>query len=351
MPASLPSYAPFIRLSRDLQIEILLQIIESSKTPEEAINSIQLYMRCFYDPQVGKTQLYRCQIATNRAINALADKYYPPESQHLLETAHLLKTQEALLAKCIGRESETPLVTDRETDAKIRARELVKSRGLVAMNLGSREAANWFAQLVPEDRQNLLTWLGRGDDGMKRRLQEIKFLLKVGLDARSMNKELLADNIRDLSVLQFLKKKGAALYPELLHHAALTGVVDVLQWLISNLDNRDVNIMFRSATPLMRAAGAGHDEAVQLLINAGADLNARDTEYGSSAYTAVISAVLGNYLSTVKLLVENGADPNPVWTGESLLEAMLGGLWPGFKFDLEPFIEYIKQAEIGSNRS
>ena len=164
-PASLPSYAPFIRLSRDIQIEILLQIIESSKTAEEAINALQLYMRCFYDPQPGRTQLYQCQIATDRVIKALADRY--SNGQNIYDTDEVVNiakdpkdtaaqkdpaSQAELVAKVLDEETKAQLKAGREEN-------FVNNCGLWAMKLGTREAAAWFAALAPAVRNKLLTRL------------------------------------------------------------------------------------------------------------------------------------------------------------------------------------------------
>ncbi len=272
-PASLPSYAPFIRLSRDIQIEILLQIIESSKTAEEAINALQLYMRCFYDPQPGRTQLYECQITTDRVIKALANRF--SRGQNIYDTDEMVKavakdpkdpaaqkdpaTQAKLVAKDPDEEEKAQQIAWAEED-------IVNNCGLWAMKLGTRQAATWFAALAPAVRNKLLAHLTVGNvrgltpkeiklgiDGRVRTPKELKFLSKVGSDCRSRDNRLLAHNIRDLSLMQFLKEKGAELYEGLLCDAANTGAEDVVKWLISNLGNADVDIR-NDLTPLMSAA-------------------------------------------------------------------------------------------------
>ena len=57
-------------------------------------------------------------------------------------------------------------------------------------------------------------------------------------------------------------------------------------------------------TPLHRAAEGGHVEAIQLLLDAGADANAEDREYGSRP---LYYAVSGGHAPAAKLLLERGA--------------------------------------------
>ncbi len=363
-PASLPSYAPFIRLSRDLQIEILSQIIESCKTGEEAIKALLVYMRGFYDPQPGRTQLYECQMATDRVIKALANRY--SRGQNIYDTDEAVKVakdpkdqaaqkdpvaQGEIVAKILDEEAMLQLKAGREENN-------VNNCGLWAMKLGTREAAAWFALLAPADRKKLLTHLSVGKvrdltpqeiklgiDGRVRTPKELKFLSKVGLDCRAKDNGLLAHNIRDLRVMQLLKEKGAELYGELLCDAAHAGADDVVKWLISNLGTAAVNTPRCGITPLMSAAMGGHDKAVQVLLSAGAEPNAKDKDSGC---TAVIYAAMGNHLPTVKLLVEKGANPNPMFHTRPLLEQIIArsGVFSDPKVDFEPLIEYISQAEI-----
>lgn len=61
------------------------------------------------------------------------------------------------------------------------------------------------------------------------------------------------------------------------------------------------------ATALMRAARYGHVDVVELLINAGADLELQETESGM---TALITAVKWNRCLVVKLLLESKVNIN-----------------------------------------
>jgi ankyrin repeat protein len=63
-------------------------------------------------------------------------------------------------------------------------------------------------------------------------------------------------------------------------------------------------------TPLHHAAGRGHREVAELLLQWGADANARaEGEFGRGI-TPLHTAALGGHLEVVKLLLEHGADIN-----------------------------------------
>lgn len=89
----------------------------------------------------------------------------------------------------------------------------------------------------------------------------------------------------------------------LLHHAVAFGTIEIVQLLLDkgaevNAKNR------RSAMPLHWAV---HDEAkVRLLLSRGVQINARQVEGRTALYQA---AVLGGGLPVLRLLLDNGADP------------------------------------------
>src|SRR5262249_46417832 len=74
--------------------------------------------------------------------------------------------------------------------------------------------------------------------------------------------------------------------------------------------------------PLHTAAYGGNAEAVRLLIDAGADLEARDANFDGTplAYATVGSGERagqpGNWIGTVRLLVEAGASRDDVWISD-----------------------------------
>ena len=59
--------------------------------------------------------------------------------------------------------------------------------------------------------------------------------------------------------------------------------------------------------PLMWAAEKGHPEVVKLLVDNGADVNARTKKIG----TALTLALDNGHLEVAKLLIAKGADVNP----------------------------------------
>jgi FOG: Ankyrin repeat len=89
-----------------------------------------------------------------------------------------------------------------------------------------------------------------------------------------------------------------------LHHAVGYGPIGNLQLLINK--GADVNAKNRrSSTPLHWAI---HDEAkVRLLLSKGANVNAKQAQGRTPLYLA---AMLGNGVPTIRLLLTSGADPN-----------------------------------------
>ena len=62
--------------------------------------------------------------------------------------------------------------------------------------------------------------------------------------------------------------------------------------------------------PLQAAARLGRNEMVRLLVAAGIDVNSYSVDkIRGSRYTALHCAAIGNEVSTVKILLELGADP------------------------------------------
>ena len=72
--------------------------------------------------------------------------------------------------------------------------------------------------------------------------------------------------------------------------------------------NPDGRCAHRDSPPIWHAAQQGHLEVVRLLIEAGADMNAKDAQYHED--TALLVAARGGHLEVVRLLVEAGADMN-----------------------------------------
>jgi ankyrin repeat protein len=93
-----------------------------------------------------------------------------------------------------------------------------------------------------------------------------------------------------------------------LHLAAMNGHLEIVKLLLEH--GADVNAKTKEGygyTALHSAASNGHLEIVKLLLEHGADVNAK-TKYGG--YTALHSATMNGHLEIVKLLLEHGADVN-----------------------------------------
>src|SRR5688572_24171173 len=91
-----------------------------------------------------------------------------------------------------------------------------------------------------------------------------------------------------------------------LFHAASYGAIDIVRLLIAK--GGDVNeTKDGRRTPLMMAAVQGYEEVVVVLLNAGANINAREGETGATALT---DAVRKGHVGVAKTLISRGADVN-----------------------------------------
>ena len=86
--------------------------------------------------------------------------------------------------------------------------------------------------------------------------------------------------------------------------------------------------------PLQAAARLGRNEMVRLLVAAGIDVNSYSVdEIRGSRYTALHCAAVANEVSTVKILLELGADPellgwwSPNYWGTAMYFAIRKGNW------------------------
>jgi ankyrin repeat protein len=97
--------------------------------------------------------------------------------------------------------------------------------------------------------------------------------------------------------------------------AVESGLTDIVQALIDA--GADVNAPDREygATPLMAAASEGHTEIVRTLLQTGADLNikaAGDEKGEGAGWTALMVAAMGGHIDVVSQLLEAGVDSNAV---------------------------------------
>ena len=101
--------------------------------------------------------------------------------------------------------------------------------------------------------------------------------------------------------------------PATLHEAADRGDLAAMQAFLdagadpSEADTTDALVGPLALTPLHRAAGSGHTEAVALLLASGADLAAEIAPLWGGG-TPLFSAARGGHLDVVTMLVEAGAE-------------------------------------------
>ena len=112
------------------------------------------------------------------------------------------------------------------------------------------------------------------------------------------------DSVRqEALMIGWLLKRGAKLEPTMLHDAALKGHVESMQVLLENgatVSARNAD----GATPLHDAALAGQTAAALLLLGRGAEIDAKDTAHGA---TPLFLAASWGRKPMVELLLERGA--------------------------------------------
>ena len=93
-----------------------------------------------------------------------------------------------------------------------------------------------------------------------------------------------------------------------IHEAAALGDVDTLAYMLDLEQRLIAEISFDGWTPLHLACFFGGYEAVELLIERGADVNARSQN--GMTNMPIHAAVAGKRTAIVSLLLSKGADPN-----------------------------------------
>jgi hypothetical protein len=145
-------------------------------------------------------------------------------------------------------------------------------------------------------------------------LRSARIWLDEGLDP-----DFMADRIgsglmigaweNNLPMMELFYSRGADLNrvnaegEQALMHAAWQGHIDAVRWLLAR--GAQVSRPDRQWSALHYAVFAGHDEIAQLLIRAGADVNARSTN-GS---TVLMMAAREGHADLTQILLARGADP------------------------------------------
>eukprot|EP00435_Cladocopium_sp_Y103_P068034 s32_g30.t3 len=96
-----------------------------------------------------------------------------------------------------------------------------------------------------------------------------------------------------------------------LHHAAMTGHVGPIQLLLeagAEIETRNVSLFGAGSTPIHLAAAHGHLDAVRLLVESGAEKDQPTADFG---VTPLYIAVHAGHLDVVRFLVEIGAKTEP----------------------------------------
>jgi len=110
--------------------------------------------------------------------------------------------------------------------------------------------------------------------------------------------KILADLGADLNLLQ-----GGAYTP--LWWAAYNGSLDICKSLIKG--GADIEKQSATGLPMVAAAFNGNDDIVNLFLTKGAN---PDNQVENSGWTPLHGAIIMGHSSTIKLLFENGADPD-----------------------------------------
>jgi ankyrin repeat protein len=136
-------------------------------------------------------------------------------------------------------------------------------------------------------------------------------------DSEGMTALLWATHWDDLQTVKSLLAAGANVKvannfdgSTPLHEASTFGDTEMMGLLLKA--GADANaVRGEGDTPLMVAARTGLPDAVKLLLDHGAKVDAREQTFGE---TPLMAAVAGNYSAATKVLIDHGADVNAIST-------------------------------------
>jgi ankyrin repeat protein len=165
--------------------------------------------------------------------------------------------------------------------------------------------SGWDANTLGPDQQNALL-----SAVIFRDLDSAGFLLQHGSKVTDTTLDFAAlnDNVEILRLVVGASqaKLTGDLGAAMLGQAARSRKTDSVQFLLDSGAGVNSRSRGQGWTPLLSAANAGSIENAKLLLNKGADANARDDNGRSALWYAAVSENTG----LIKLLVEHGADVN-----------------------------------------
>ncbi len=169
----------------------------------------------------------------------------------------------------------------------------------------------------PADMRLVVAAKNRDEQAVKSLLKNRSQIDVNAADSEGMTALLWAAHWDDLDTAKCLVEMGANAkavnafdHTTALHEAATFGDSQLMTVLLKA--GADVNaVRGQGDTPLMVAARAGVPEAVKLLLDHGAIVDAREGTYGE---TPLMMAVAGNNAAAVKVLIDRGANVNATST-------------------------------------
>jgi len=180
------------------------------------------------------------------------------------------------------------------------------------------------------DGMTALHWAAHQDD-----LDTARLLVKAGANAKAASRYgvtplSLACTTGNSAMVEMLLEAGADPNTTLpgcetaLMTAARVGTLASVKALLARGARVDAKDERRGQTALMWAAAEGHADVVQMLIEVGADFNARL----SSGFTPLLFAIREGRLDAVRVLLKAGADVNETIPGDGTRRRGYGGRVP-----------------------